>query len=97
MRNIHSLCSMSSSGQHKSKEDTTQITGPTMSHHLPGADAHTAGKCQPKQKVCCDQAPHNCYSKASSMSFLLTHTVGSTHFIHIRIHDCTISLKEKLV
>jgi hypothetical protein len=30
VRNIHSLCLMSSSGQHKSKEDTTQIPGPTI-------------------------------------------------------------------
>ena len=58
MRYIYSLCSMSSSGQHKSKEDTTQITGPTMSHHLPGADAHTTGKCQPKQNQCVAIKPH---------------------------------------
>ena len=32
--------------------------GPTMSHHLPGADAHTAGKCQPEQKKCVVIKPH---------------------------------------
>jgi hypothetical protein len=86
---------MFSSGQHKSKEDTTQITGPTMVHHLPGADAHTAGKCHPKQKQCVAIKPH--ITVILSMSFLLTHAVGSSNFIHMRIHDCTISLKEKLV
>jgi len=49
---------MSSSGQHKSKDKAIQIPGPPMIHHLPGADAHTAGKCQPKQKKCVVIKPH---------------------------------------
>jgi hypothetical protein len=31
---------------------------PDKSHHLPGADAHTVGKCQPKQKQCVAIKPH---------------------------------------
>ena len=30
----------------------TDPRGPSMSHHLPGADVHTAGKCQAGQKKC---------------------------------------------
>jgi hypothetical protein len=86
---------MSSFGQHKIKDDTTQIPGPPMSHHLHGADTHTAGKCQPKQKKCVVIKPHRTVIIGfKEVISIYKRNWKSTVFIHIRIHDCTISLKE---
>jgi hypothetical protein len=48
------------------------------------------------EKVCCDQAPQNCYHSLQVSHFYLQAQLEVNFFIHIRIHDCTISLKEEV-
>ena len=75
----------------------TDPRGPSMSHHLPGADVHTAGKCQAGQKKCVVIKRYRTVILGFQVSHFYLHTQLEVKIcIHIRIHDCTISLKEEV-